>query len=232
MQHRKAGAKGFGCSTGEQGFRLQLVASGRQSCASYSPTQRQGTSHLIEITCLLLNLQQVDMEREELRVEMALAEGARLRGLDQRTAAAREVASSIDEFELTLKRVGAGEGGARGEEGRPDATSGTVAGGGEGHEGPMATLGRLRTFAPAMRELAEEGAGYLATIKARRRDEAAARKEREVGKFWVVEFWCLPFSPLFLYMPFQVVNEAVGRLAAAGHGWNEQHISLASFSGD
>lgn len=118
------------------------------------------------------------MEREELRVEMALAEGSRLRRLDQRTAAAREAASGIDAFELTLKRVcgGAASGGGGGADAAP--SGGDAA---QQQEGPMATLGRLRAFAPAARELAEQGAGYLEAIRARRRDEQEARKEREVG---------------------------------------------------
>lgn len=48
-------------------------------------------------------------------------------------------------------------------------------------ESPVATLDRIRTFAPTAAKLAESGGEYLATIKARRHEEVAGRKEREVG---------------------------------------------------
>lgn len=47
-------------------------------------------------------------------------------------------------------------------------------------ESPMNTLNRIRTFAPTAAKLAESGGEYLATIKARRHEEVAGRKEREV----------------------------------------------------
>lgn len=47
-------------------------------------------------------------------------------------------------------------------------------------ESPQATLGRIRAFAPTAAKLAESGGEYLATIKARRQEEVAGRKEREV----------------------------------------------------
>lgn len=45
----------------------------------------------------------------------------------------------------------------------------------------MTTLGRIRSFAPTAAKLAEGKGEYLAAIQARRREEAAARKEREVS---------------------------------------------------
>jgi hypothetical protein len=44
----------------------------------------------------------------------------------------------------------------------------------------MATLGRIRSFAPTAAKLADSKDEYLAAIKVRRQEEAAARKEREV----------------------------------------------------
>jgi hypothetical protein len=44
----------------------------------------------------------------------------------------------------------------------------------------MATLGRIRSFAPTAAKLADSKGEYLSVIKARRQEEAAARKEREV----------------------------------------------------
>lgn len=47
-------------------------------------------------------------------------------------------------------------------------------------ESAMATLGRIRGFAPTAARLAESGEEYLAAIRARRQEEQAARKAREV----------------------------------------------------
>lgn len=48
-------------------------------------------------------------------------------------------------------------------------------------ESPMATIGRIRSFAPTATKLANSKDEYLSDIKARRQEEAAARKDREVG---------------------------------------------------
>jgi hypothetical protein len=45
----------------------------------------------------------------------------------------------------------------------------------------MATIGRIRSFAPTAAKLANSKDEYLSDIKARRQEEAAARKDREVG---------------------------------------------------
>jgi hypothetical protein len=44
----------------------------------------------------------------------------------------------------------------------------------------MATVGRIRSFAPTAAKLADSKGAYLAAIQTRRQEEAAARKEREV----------------------------------------------------
>jgi hypothetical protein len=44
----------------------------------------------------------------------------------------------------------------------------------------MTTLGRIRSFVPTAAKLAASKGEYLSVIKARRQEEAAARKEREV----------------------------------------------------
>lgn len=49
---------------------------------------------------------QDDVERQELRVEMALAEIGAHRQQDQRRSAAADAAAGIDAFEMTLKRLG------------------------------------------------------------------------------------------------------------------------------
>jgi hypothetical protein len=50
---------------------------------------------------------QDDVERQELRVEMALAELSSHKHQDQRRAAAADASAGIDAFEMTLKRLGA-----------------------------------------------------------------------------------------------------------------------------
>jgi hypothetical protein len=55
----------------------------------------------------------------------------------------------------------------------------------------MATLGRIRSFAPTAAKLADSKGEYLSVIKARRQEEAAARKEREVR----VPSRCKPVMP-------------------------------------
>jgi hypothetical protein len=64
---------------------------------------------------MTLVLLQDDVERQELRVEMALAEIGAHRQQDQRRSAAADAAAGIDAFEMTLKRLGtAGGSGAAG----------------------------------------------------------------------------------------------------------------------
>jgi len=48
-------------------------------------------------------------------------------------------------------------------------------------ESPRATLGRIRSYASTAAKLADSKDEYLSVIKARRQEEAAARKEREVS---------------------------------------------------
>lgn len=60
------------------------------------------------------------VERQELRVEMALAEIGAHRQQDQRRTAAADAAAGIDAFEMTLKRLGAA--GGSGTAGRQAAT--------------------------------------------------------------------------------------------------------------
>jgi hypothetical protein len=163
---------------------------------------------------------QDDLERQELRVELALSELSRQRKADRRGAAAAEAAAGIDAFEMTLKRLGGGAagGGASAAPGEgvyrlsPPCVllnrlkslmrtpschthAGALAHPQQG-EAPMATLGRIREFAPTVAKLADSREAYLGTIKARRQEEAAGRKEREV-RLWRsaalhgMRVWCL-----------------------------------------
>jgi hypothetical protein len=53
---------------------------------------------------------QDDVERQELRVETALAELSSRKHQDQHTTAAADASAGIDAFEMTLKRLGATRG--------------------------------------------------------------------------------------------------------------------------
>jgi hypothetical protein len=158
--------------------------------------------------CVSNSFLQDDVERQELRVEMALAELSSHRQQDQRRAAAVDAAAGIDAFEMTLKRLGASAGsntaGVSWQKARTEQVSQMVvlsaeacksqlnvlyclcaaacaeAPGPAVGESPMATLGRIRSFAPTAAKLADSKEEYLSVIKARRQEEAAARKEREV----------------------------------------------------
>jgi hypothetical protein len=57
------------------------------------------------------------MERQELKVEMALSELSRHKQLEQQAAAATDAATGIDSFEMTLKRLGAGSRSAQNRDG-------------------------------------------------------------------------------------------------------------------
>lgn len=133
---------------------------------------------------LLLVCLQEDIEKEELRVELALADKTTHKRLEHRDTAAHEVANGIDAFEMTLKRFGGGEdepavsGTTAGADGQGGARSGTA--NGSSGQTPMETLNRIRTFAPTTAKLTEEAGEYLTTITARRKEENLTRKEREV----------------------------------------------------
>lgn len=126
-------------------------------------------------------------------MEMVLAEKARRRKLDQRACATNEVAAGIDAFEMTLKRLGGPAEGPAGGSSKAAAAAAAAAapaagGGGDSPprlaglagQSPVATLNAIRQAAPSPDMLAAASGEYLATIQARRKEELAARKEREV----------------------------------------------------
>ncbi len=121
---------------------------------------------------------------------MALTEKARHRRLDERAAAGADAAAGIDAFEMSLKRLGGDAEGDTAPAAAAAGMAGALHAGGEVGAGmsPMDTLGRIRQLAPATVKLGEEAGEYLATIKARRREEVATRVEREVS-IWTLTLW-------------------------------------------
>lgn len=118
-------------------------------------------------------------------MELAMQHLTKQRQQDQKIAAAADAASGIDAFEMTLKRLGGGSGGGGG--GEDDTGAGDVTGDAAGAglvtgvpPGPLETLNRLKTLAPALDALQEESAEYMARIKAQRSEDLSSRKEREV----------------------------------------------------
>lgn len=148
---------------------------------------------------------QEEAEKAALRVEMVLAEKARRRRLDQRSAASEDVSSGIDAFEVALKHLGGGEAGSTNGSSGEDAgiaasggrtgAAGTARAEGEGagSEGEgcsqLSTLSCIRARAPSPEVLAPRSGEYLATLQERRREEEAARKEREVRAAWSGPSW-------------------------------------------
>ncbi|KAF8067189.1 SPEF2 [Scenedesmus sp. PABB004] len=117
-----------------------------------------------------------DAERQELRVELALGELSRHRAAAASAADAADAAAGIEAFEMALRRLGAAPEAGSAQDGAGDGAPPPPC------EGASATLGRIRAFAPTAAKLAESGGEYLAAIKARRAEEEAGRKEREVRR--------------------------------------------------
>jgi hypothetical protein len=82
-------------------------SSGSDSSSSSSNRCSASGVGAVDTGCGCPDLLQDDVEREELRVELALAELSTHKRQDQRQAAAADAASGIDAFEMTLKRLGA-----------------------------------------------------------------------------------------------------------------------------
>lgn len=131
------------------------------------------------------------MEREELRVELALSEKARRRKLEELHHAALDVHGGIDAFEINMKRLVRGDQGQEGEEVVAPPAGRT----------PLEHMEQLKSRAAATAKLLEDTAAYMRGVKDARADEVASKREREVGPviwtFWVqgLELMCLPSLP-------------------------------------
>ncbi|KAG2442556.1 hypothetical protein HXX76_002642 [Chlamydomonas incerta] len=113
-----------------------------------------------------------EMEREELRVELALSEKARRRKLEELHHAALDVHGGIDAFEINMKRLVRGEQGQEGEEVVAPPAGRT----------PLEHMEQLKSRAAATAKLLEDTAAYMRGVKDARADEVASKREREARR--------------------------------------------------
>jgi hypothetical protein len=123
---------------------------------------------------------QEDIEREELRVELALSEKARRRKLEELAHASLDVNHGIDAFEINMKRLVKGDAG--------DDEGELAAGGGSGAMAgsPMDHMQKMRGQAVSPSRLLEGSAAYMAAVAAQRAADAATKREREARRRRVV----------------------------------------------
>lgn len=112
------------------------------------------------------------LEREELRVELTLAERTLRQTADRHRAAAKDVARGIDAFEANLQRLGAEQevGGEHDEVLPPLGAT------------PLEHMRTLRSLAPEKRELLLQSEAYMGSLKERRREDVLVRREREARR--------------------------------------------------
>ncbi|MEW5317265.1 MAG: hypothetical protein WDW38_008576 [Sanguina aurantia] len=113
-------------------------------------------------------------EREDLRVELALAEKGSRHRLEELSHASLDVHHGIDAFEINMKRLvkaDAGEG-----EGVGPAGSGPVG------RSPLEHMSKLQGMASSGAALLEGSAVYMKGVKEGRAEDVAARKEREARR--------------------------------------------------
>ncbi|KAG2448325.1 hypothetical protein HYH02_006909 [Chlamydomonas schloesseri] len=113
-----------------------------------------------------------EMEREELRVELALSEKARRKNLEALHHAALDVHGGIDAFEINMKRLVRGEQGQEGEEVVAPPAGRT----------PLEHMEQMKSRAAATAKLLEDTAAYMRGVKDARADEVASKREREARR--------------------------------------------------
>ena len=124
---------------------------------------------------------QRDFERDELRIELAVRERRERKKRAALMDASVELADGIAEFERNLRSVADGPaartsagGGAQGSADKEAETMPTFS-----STTPLEHLQNIKTMLPDARAMRNEGAEYLGRMRAKRAEEAAARKERE-----------------------------------------------------
>ena len=115
-----------------------------------------------------------EVERAELRFELAVQEKRERKSRSGNTLAAHDVVSGIDEFEKTLARLGADSKPASGGE---DGDVPVIAP--QTDESPMVHLQTLKTMLPHPKAMEEEARLYLRKVSEKKAEEVYARKERE-----------------------------------------------------
>lgn len=121
------------------------------------------------------------MEREELRVELALTEKARRRKLEELAHASLDVNHGIDAFEINMKRLVKGDAGDDDGDIASGKGPGTLQGG-----SPMDHMLKMRGQAVSPSKLLEGSAAYTAAVAAQRAEDVATKREREARRRRVV----------------------------------------------
>lgn len=129
-----------------------------------------GVSSYQDHTRLPPHLLQEEIEREELRVELALSEKARRKKLEELHHAALDVHGGIDAFEINMKRL------VRGDTGEGEEVLAPPAG-----RTPLEHMDLMKSRAAATVKLLEDTAAYMRGVKDARADDIASKREREVG---------------------------------------------------
>ncbi|GLC51118.1 hypothetical protein PLESTB_000467700 [Pleodorina starrii] len=112
-----------------------------------------------------------EMEREELRVELALSEKARRKKLEELHHAALDVHGGIDAFEINMKRL------VRGDTGEGEEVLAPPAG-----KTPMEHMEQMKSRAAATAKLLEDTAAYMRGVKEARAEDIASKREREARR--------------------------------------------------
>ena len=113
------------------------------------------------------------LEREELRVELTLAERTLRKQAYAHDDSARDVERGIESFEGNLQRLGGDGGEAGGEQEEILPPLGDT---------PLEHMRTLRALAPDKKGLLIQSEAYMGTLKARRREDVLVRREREARR--------------------------------------------------
>ncbi|KAG1668074.1 hypothetical protein FOA52_010484 [Chlamydomonas sp. UWO 241] len=119
-----------------------------------------------------------ELEREELRVALALSEKSRRKKLEELSHASLEQSAGIDSFEINMKRLVKGDAAAD-ESGSPRASTGN---GGPLAGSPLEHMAKMRATAVPTGKLLQSSQGYLAGVKAQREDDVLTKREREARR--------------------------------------------------
>ena len=118
----------------------------------------------------------VGVEKEELRVELALSEKSRRRKLEELEHASLNVSDGIDTFEINLKRLvkaDAGDSGAPAYHSTQEEDT---------HSTPLDHINKLRGMSIPTSKLLEGTQAYVAGVKTQRAEDVASKREREARR--------------------------------------------------
>ncbi|KAK9824418.1 hypothetical protein WJX72_010134 [[Myrmecia] bisecta] len=144
-----------------EGLLGQMSASAK---ASRDRTQKLADAHAATMA------RKAQLDKQDLKVELTLDALRKQRGREKVVQASTEVAKGIDAFESNLRRLASSNDGEADDFALPSGTT------------PLEHLQKLRASAPAAADLLRGSEGYQTTIKARRKEDVMARKEREARR--------------------------------------------------